>query len=70
MLVVLSTDQNTQFPTHWPISSFRDLGDATNPDFQVRKALAARVRDACINVGFFYGAAFPSAKFHPANRFQ
>jgi len=31
-----------------------DLRDATNPDLQARKALAARLRDACINVGFFY----------------
>ncbi|KAF9778583.1 Clavaminate synthase-like protein [Thelephora terrestris] len=31
-----------------------DLKDATNPDLEVRKALAALIRDACINVGFFY----------------
>jgi len=31
-----------------------DLKDATHPELQVRKALAARIRDACINVGFFY----------------
>ncbi|KAF9651654.1 2OG-Fe-II oxygenase [Thelephora ganbajun] len=31
-----------------------DLKDATNPDLQVREALAVRIRDACINVGFFY----------------
>jgi hypothetical protein len=47
----LSTDQLT--------SPARDLKDATNPDLKVRKALSARIRDACINVGFFYGLAFP-----------
>ena len=29
-----------------------------NPDLEVRRALAARVRDVCVNVGFFYGLAF------------
>jgi len=31
-----------------------DLKDAMNPDLEVRRALAAHIRDACINVGFFY----------------
>lgn len=55
MLVILST----QLPTHHPISISRDLKDATNPDPEIRKALATRIRDSCINVGFFYGSASP-----------
>jgi len=33
-----------------------DLEDATNPDPEIRKALAARIRDSCISVGFFYAS--------------
>jgi hypothetical protein len=72
MLVVLrlSTDQNipcTQFPTDRSIPSSRDLKDATNPDPEARKALATRIRDACINVGFFYGSAFPPTTLRPVS---
>ncbi|TDL19672.1 Clavaminate synthase-like protein [Rickenella mellea] len=31
-----------------------DMQNANHPDFAVRKALAQEIRDACINVGFFY----------------
>ncbi|KAI5123086.1 hypothetical protein M0805_001442 [Coniferiporia weirii] len=31
-----------------------DMKDATSPDTSVRQQLAREVRDACINVGFFY----------------
>ncbi|KAG6829439.1 hypothetical protein H0H87_011394 [Tephrocybe sp. NHM501043] len=33
-----------------------DLANISNNDPHVQRALAAQVRDACINVGFFYGA--------------
>lgn len=32
-----------------------DMTDATSPDLEKRQALASQVRDACLNVGFFYG---------------
>jgi isopenicillin N synthase-like dioxygenase len=48
-------------------TSHRDLKDATNPDLQVRNALAAHIRDACINVGFFYGSALPFTTPHPVS---
>lgn len=38
-----------------------------NPDLQARKALAAHIRDACINVGFFYGPSFPLAALCPVS---
>lgn len=47
-----------QSTNYEPFSLARNLKDVTDPDLQVRKALAARIRDACINVGFFYGSAF------------
>jgi hypothetical protein len=31
------------------------MTDATSPDLEKRQALASQVRDACLNVGFFYG---------------
>lgn len=31
-----------------------DLSDASDPNISIRRALAYRIRDACINVGFFY----------------
>ncbi|KAG1739498.1 uncharacterized protein EDB91DRAFT_388411 [Suillus paluster] len=31
-----------------------DLSGATSPDESERKALAYQIRDACMNVGFFY----------------
>ena len=64
MLVVLPTNQNILRIDH-PIPFFRDLKDATNPDLQVRNALAARIRDACVNVGFFYGLVFLPNSLRP-----
>jgi hypothetical protein len=34
----------------------RDLKDIGDPRPEVQQALAKRIRDACIDVGFFYGA--------------
>jgi hypothetical protein len=34
----------------------RDLKDIDDPRPEVQQALAKRIRDACIEVGFFYGA--------------
>ncbi|KAG8907719.1 hypothetical protein FRB99_002515 [Tulasnella sp. 403] len=31
-----------------------DIGNMTNSDFRLRKDVAMKIRDACINVGFFY----------------
>jgi len=62
MLVVLPNDQNTSY-----IHIFRDLKDATNPDPQAKKALAAHIREACINVGFFYGSSFLLAVLYPVS---
>ena len=43
--------------THFsPISVYRDLKDIGNPHPDVQQALAKQIRDACIDVGFFYGA--------------
>lgn len=39
--------------------TFSDMKDAASPDPSVRRQLASVVRDACINVGFFYGIAWP-----------
>ena len=33
----------------------RDLKDIGDPRPEVQQALAKRIRDACIDVGFFYG---------------
>lgn len=44
-----------------PFSSifhFRDLKDIGDPRPEIQEALATRIQDACINVGFFYGAMF------------
>ncbi|GFZ45568.1 hypothetical protein JCM24511_03296 [Saitozyma sp. JCM 24511] len=35
-------------------SSLSDLSDARSQDLEKRKALAATIRDACLNAGFFY----------------
>jgi len=34
----------------------RDLKDICDPRPEVQQALAKQIRDACIDVGFFYGA--------------
>ena len=36
-------------------SRVSDVTDAASPDPSVRLDLAKKIRDACINVGFFYG---------------
>ena len=56
-----------QLSAHRPISISRDLKDATNPDPEIRKALAVRIRDSCINVGFFYGWVSPPTTLHPVS---
>lgn len=56
MFIIPSADQT--YADH-PFLSPRDLKDATSPDLNIRRALAARIRDACINIGFFYGSALP-----------
>ena len=33
----------------------RDLKDISDPNPEVQQALAKQIRDACIDVGFFYG---------------
>jgi hypothetical protein len=33
---------------------YRDFKDAESPDPAIRRELADQIRDACINVGFFY----------------
>jgi len=38
------------------IFACRDLKDIDDPRPEVQQALAKRIRDACIDVGFFYGA--------------
>lgn len=35
--------------------TFSDMKEASNPDLSVRRQVANAIRDACINVGFFYG---------------
>lgn len=35
------------------------MKEATNPDPVIRQQLAKDIRDACINVGFFYGMIIP-----------
>ena len=37
------------------MESLRDLASATSGDPVVRRALAAEIRSACVDVGFFYG---------------
>jgi hypothetical protein len=34
----------------------RDLKDIGDPHPEVQQALSKQIRDACIDVGFFYGA--------------
>lgn len=34
---------------------YSDLTNIENSDINLRQALAKEIRDACINVGFFYG---------------
>ena len=38
-----------------------DLQGATSTDFSPRRALADLIRDACVNVGFFYGSSASSS---------
>ena len=41
------------------IFDLRDLKDIDDPRHEVQEALAKRIRDVCIDVGFFYGAMQP-----------
>lgn len=34
---------------------YSDIGNATSSDLAARRVLAGEIRDACVNVGFFYG---------------
>lgn len=38
------------------VHAHSDLGNISNPDPAIRKSLSDSIRDACINVGFLYGA--------------
>jgi hypothetical protein len=45
----------------------RDTTNISSPDSTVRRELAFQIRDACINVGFFYGNIRPFPQLYQPN---
>ena len=53
---------STEFVGRYLIRVISDVKDARHEDPAIRRRLANEIRDACVNVGFFYGMSYSHIK--------